>query len=99
MDKKKMNQADGEYQKGASPQAKKKGMKPGLSAKKPAGPKVLAVHVVQAGDTLSHMALKYYGQATREKWMKIYEANKEQLGEYPGLIRPGDKLIIPDLQE
>lgn len=61
-------------------------------------PKTLAVHTVKSGDTLSHMALQYYGEATREKWMQIYEANKEQLGPYPGLIRPGDKLIIPELE-
>lgn len=68
-------------------------------APEPQKPKALAVHVVQSGDTLSHMALQYYGAATRDKWMQIYEANKEQLGEYPGLIRPGDKLIIPELAD
>ncbi len=75
--------------------------KPAATAPEPVGAKVktLAIHTVKSGDTLSHMALQYYGQATREKWMHIYEANKEQLGAYPGLIRPGDKLIIPELPD
>ena len=32
-------------------------------------------HAVKAGDTLSHLALQYYGHA--RKWQQIYEANKE----------------------
>lgn len=65
----------------------------------PAGPAIMATHTVQSGDTLSHLALKYYKQATREKWMIIYEANKELLGKYPGLMLPGQELIIPQLEE
>ena len=64
----------------------------------PAGPAIMATHTVQSGDTLSHVALKYYKEATREKWMIIYEANKELLGKYPGLMLPGQELIIPQLE-
>jgi nucleoid-associated protein YgaU len=83
----------------ASAKAKPVEAKPVEAAPVEAKPKTLAIHTVKSGDTLSHMALQYYGQATREKWMHIYEANKEQLGEYPGLIQPGDKLIIPELPD
>lgn len=52
-------------------------------------------HKVVAGDTLSGIALKYYGSAAREKWMMIYEANKATIGDNPNLIRAGTELIIP----
>lgn len=60
-------------------------------------PKNIAHHKVVAGDTLSGIALKYYGSAAKEKWMAIYEANKETIGDNPSLIRVGQKLNIPEL--
>lgn len=57
----------------------------------------IAEHTVVSGDTLSGIALKYYGSAAREKWMAIYEANKEIIGSNPGLIRVGQVFNIPDL--
>lgn len=53
-------------------------------------------HKVVAGDTLSGLALKYYGSAAREKWMIIYEANKATIGDNPNVIRAGAELIIPE---
>lgn len=50
------------------------------------------VHVVVAGDTLSALALKYYGKAGM--YMKIFEANRDILAN-PDLIRVGQKLRIP----
>jgi len=47
------------------------------------------------GDTLSGIALKYYGSAAREKWMIIYEANKAMIVDNPNVIRAGTELIIP----
>ena len=52
-------------------------------------------HVVVSGDTLSAIAKKYYDDAG--KYMKIYEANKDVIGDNPDLIKPGMELIIPKL--
>jgi nucleoid-associated protein YgaU len=49
-------------------------------------------HVVVSGDTLSGLAKKYYGKASL--YMKIFEANKDQLSN-PDLIKVGQKLRIP----
>ncbi len=58
--------------------------------------KMIAQHTVAPDETLSHIALKYYGSAAREAWMAIYEANKAVIGPNPGLIRPGMVLNIPE---
>jgi nucleoid-associated protein YgaU len=60
-------------------------------------PEPIAEHTVVSGDTLSGIALRYYGSAARAKWMAIYEANKETIGNNPNLIRIGQKLTIPAL--
>ncbi len=62
-----------------------------------AGAKIKAEHEVKEGETLSGIALKYYGSAEKEKWMKIYEQNKQVIGDDPGLIKPGMRLRIPEL--
>ena len=49
-------------------------------------------HTVQAGDTLSAIAKKYYGNAN--DYMEIYNANRDQLSD-PDKIRPGQVLKIP----
>ncbi len=59
--------------------------------------KIKAEHVVESGDTLGALALKYYGSAAKEKWMAIYEANKRVIGDNPNLIKPGQRLKIPEL--
>lgn len=59
--------------------------------------KYVATHTVAAGDSLSAIAQKYYGSAVKEKWMVIYEANKELIGDNPGMIKPGQELKIPEL--
>jgi nucleoid-associated protein YgaU len=50
------------------------------------------VYEVVAGDTLSKIAKKYYGDAN--KYMKIFDANKDQLKD-PDKINVGQKLKIP----
>ena len=62
-----------------------------------AGAKIKAEHEVKEGETLSGIALKYYGSAEKEKWMKIYEQNKQVIGDDPGLVKPGMHLRIPEL--
>jgi len=60
---------------------------------------VKAEHTVVSGDTLSGLAAKYYGSGSRENWMAIYEANKEVIGDNPSMIRVGQVLQIPELEE
>ena len=51
-------------------------------------------HDVVKGDTLSAIAKKYYGDAS--KYPVIFEANKPMLT-HPDKIYPGQKLRIPPL--
>jgi len=51
------------------------------------------VYEVVGGDTLSKIAKKFYGDAN--KYMKIFEANKDQLKD-PDKIKVGQKLNIPE---
>jgi nucleoid-associated protein YgaU len=62
-------------------------------------PKVeyIAEHTMKPDETLSHLALKYYGSAIREKWMVIYEAKKDVIGPNPAHVKPGTVLKIPKL--
>ncbi len=65
-----------------------------------ATPKFTAEYEVKGWDeTLSHVALKYYGHATRPYWELIYEANKAVVGDNPNIIKPGMLLKIPELPE
>jgi len=50
-------------------------------------------YVVKPGDTLSQIALEFYGNAN--EWRKIHEANKEII-KNPGLIYPGQEFVIPE---
>jgi nucleoid-associated protein YgaU len=50
------------------------------------------VYTVKSGDTLSHIALHYYGSAGRSSYMKIAEANGIS---DPNKIRVGQQLKIP----
>jgi nucleoid-associated protein YgaU len=76
--------------------------RPPLRSKTPkpkAQPKVKATHTVAAGETLSDLALKYYGRAVKPFYMAIYEANKDVIGDSPNVIKPGMELKIPDLPD
>lgn len=55
----------------------------------------LAEYTVVSGDNLSFISERFYG--TQAHWQKIYEANKEVIGDNPSLIRPGQALKIPKL--
>ena len=57
----------------------------------PAAPQAERYTVV-AGDSLSKIAKKYYGDASQ--WERIFEANRDQI-ENPDRIQPGWKLAIP----
>ena len=58
----------------------------------PAGARA-RTYTVQAGDTLSHIAQRVYGKASR--WHAIFDANRDQLDD-PDPIRPGQVLTLPD---
>jgi nucleoid-associated protein YgaU len=62
-----------------------------------AAAKYITEHTVVSGDTLSGLALKYYGSMDRDKWMLIYEENKHIIGDNPNLIRVGQVFKIPKL--
>jgi nucleoid-associated protein YgaU len=50
------------------------------------------IYTVEAGDTLSRIAQRFYGNAN--DYMRIYEANRHTL-DNPDVIRPGQELVIP----
>ena len=54
------------------------------------------VYKVQEGDTLGHIAKKFYNRAS--KWPVIYEANMDKISD-PQRIKPGTELVIPNLEE
>lgn len=53
-------------------------------------------YTVKAGDTLSHIAQRYYGKAS--DWRRIYDANRATVAN-PDLIQPGQQLTIPPANE
>ena len=53
-------------------------------------------YTVQSGDTLSAIAQQQYGRASR--WQALFEANRDQLDD-PDLIRPGQVLRLPELDD
>jgi nucleoid-associated protein YgaU len=59
-------------------------------------PQFKAEHTVASGETLSDIALKYYGSAAKDDWTAIYEANKDVIGDNPNLIKPDQVLKIPE---
>mgnify|MGYP001028563036 FL=1 len=82
----------------------KPGAKPKVIAR-PAVPvpapvlKVIAEHTVKNDDTLSAIALKYYGKATKPYWMYIYDLNKDVIGASPNVLRPGIVIKIYEKPE
>ena len=75
-----------------------RGMK-GAKGKPAPAPEYIGEYTVVAGDSMGAIAAKYYGSAVEEKWMAIYEANKELIGDNPRLIQPGQTLKIPKLSD
>ena len=61
------------------------------TAPKPAAPPPERYTVV-AGDSLSKISKKHYGDASQ--WRRIFEDNRDQI-QNPDLIQPGWKLVIP----
>lgn len=63
---------------------------PPPAAAKAAAPRT---YTVLAGDNLSKIAKKFYGDAN--KWKKIFEANKDTI-KNPDLIKIGQVLRVPE---
>ena len=59
----------------------------------PGRTEVRAIHKVKPDESLSLIALKYYGGFNR--WGDIYQANLSKIGSNPNLIEPNMELIIP----
>lgn len=53
---------------------------------------VFGYHTVKSGDTLSAIAKKFLGSASR--YMDIFNVNKDQLSD-PDKIKVGQRLVIP----
>lgn len=51
------------------------------------------IHIVVAGDWLSKIAQKYYGDPM--KYPIIHKANLDVIGPDPNIIKPGQRLVIP----
>lgn len=60
---------------------------------------IIAEHTVTSDDTLSHIALQYYGHATPTYYKLIYEFNKDVIGNNMNVIKPGQVLRIPVLPD
>jgi nucleoid-associated protein YgaU len=56
-------------------------------------PLAARTYTVAAGDNLSKIAKRFYGNAN--KWKRIFEANRDTI-KNPDLIHPGQVLKIPD---
>ena len=54
---------------------------------------IYGVYTVKSGDTLSHIAKEFLGNANA--YNKIFDINKDQLSS-PDLIKPGQNLKIPN---
>lgn len=54
-------------------------------------------YVVKSGDSLWGIAQTVYKRG--DLWRTIYNANKNTIGANPNLIRPGQKLVIPNANE
>ena len=50
-------------------------------------------YTVAEGDTLATIAARFYGD--ENEWRRIYEANRETIGDNPDNVRIGTVLRIP----
>jgi nucleoid-associated protein YgaU len=66
---------------------------PPATANPSVAPGPTRTYTVVAGDSLSKIAKKFYGDAN--KWKAIFEANRATV-KNPDLIHPGQVLNIPD---
>jgi NitT/TauT family transport system substrate-binding protein len=72
--------------------AKAEALPPSVKAAAAGTSNVPQEYTVKAGDTLSHLAQRFYGYSS--KWAKIYEANSQTL-KNPHYLYIGQQLVIP----
>ena len=65
----------------------------GASSSAPAAEPAQRTYTVVAGDSLSKIAKRFYGDANQ--WRRIFEANRDKI-QNPDLIHPGQVLNIPE---
>lgn len=56
-------------------------------------------YTVQAGDTLSGIAQRAYGNGSQPYWMALFAAQEGTIGDNPNVINPGEQLYIPAIKE
>ena len=81
---------------GDKPRADFSNVKSGGSSTAPSAPQPPAAQrtdTVVAGDSLSKIAKRVYGDAP--PWRRIFDANRDRL-ENPHRIHPGQTLVIPE---
>jgi nucleoid-associated protein YgaU len=66
--------------------------RPAAPADLPASAPAARTYTVKAGDSLSKIAQREYGDASQ--WKKIYEANRDVI-KNPDLIHPGQTFKLP----
>jgi nucleoid-associated protein YgaU len=54
---------------------------------------------IQNGDTLSSIALNFYGHGDEDHWRPIYEANRDTIGDDPNVLKPDETITIPRLDD
>jgi LysM repeat protein len=52
-------------------------------------------YTVKQDDTLSSIALQFYGNSAELLWRRIYDTNRAVIGPDPNAIKPGQQLEIP----
>ena len=55
---------------------------------------VYGYYIVKSGDSLSKISKDVYDNGGL--FQKIYDANKSTIGDNPNMIKPGQKLLIPN---
>lgn len=78
----------------APPPGKTKTAPAGKAPSTPAAADVPQEYTVKLGDTLSHLAMRFYG--SMDKWRTIYQVNSKTV-KHPDYIYVGQKLVIPAL--
>jgi nucleoid-associated protein YgaU len=82
----------GNEEKGEKAKADFSDVKSGSSSTAPAQSPSGRTYTVVSGDSLSKIAKREYGDAS--KWTRIYEANRDKI-QNPDLIHPGQVLNLP----
>jgi nucleoid-associated protein YgaU len=68
-------------------------LEPGEILKIPVGT-LPCQYTVKYGDTLSGIALCFYGDGTERGWRPLYDANKDVIGDDPDHLVPGEVLTL-----